>query len=433
MKKAKTIALVAGFGFFFLALIVQGIFPYLMKQVRTRYADVTRTVRTPLGELTEVRTTAAPYAGLIETGRRIFMREGCWYCHSMYTRPAAGENRRWGPVSEVGEYAHDLPHLFGTRRIGPDLTRVGGKYGDDWHAAHFFDPRMVVPDSIMPKFAWFFKKEGNEFVLNEEGKAVVAFVQNRGMNKGKWRDAFSYQIVQAGSASIETGASLEHGKAVYLRRCVGCHGEKGDGKGPSPSTVAFGIAQPRDFTAGVFKFRTTPTGSLPLDSDIYRTITTGIRGTAMPPWFNLPEDDRWDVIHYIKTFSPDFEDFPPEQPIVIPRPPRPTPELIAHGKQVFADMKCWECHGNEGKGDGPKSDTLKDDFGVRIPPANFTNGIFKSGPRPEDIFRTFMTGLSGTPMPSFSDSFTSPDDGWALTFYVLSLSADVNPVREQVP
>ena len=87
-------------------------------------------------------------------------------------------------------------------------------------------------------------------------------------------------------------------------------------------------------------------------------------------------------------------------------------------------MKCWECHGNEGKGDGPKSDTLEDDSRNRIPPANFTLGIFKSGPRPEDIFRTFMTGLSGTPMPSFGDSFTSPADAWALTFFVLSLSAD---------
>jgi cytochrome c oxidase cbb3-type subunit 2 len=80
-----------------------------------------------------------------------------------------------------------------------------------------------------------------------------------------------------------------------------------------------------------------------------------------------------------------------------------------------------------GKGDGPKSAELKDDSGDRIPPANFTKGMFKSGSRPEDIFRTFMTGLSGTPMPSFSDSFTSPDDGWALTFFVLSLSADGRP------
>ncbi len=427
MKKAKTIALIAGFGFFFLALAVQGIFPYLIKE--TRQKTVTRTIRTQLGELTEVTVEAVPYSELLARGRTIYMREGCWYCHSMYLRPTAGEDRRWGPISEFGEYAYDLPHLFGTRRIGPDLTRVGGKHGDDWHAAHFEDPRNVVPDSIMPRFTWFFKKEKTDgkLVLSEDGIAVTAFVQNIGMNKGKWRDAYPYQIAQAGSSSIETKASIEHGKAVYERRCIGCHGEKGDGKGPAPSTVLFEIAQPRDFTAGVFKFRMTPTGSLPLDSDLYRTITVGIRGTAMPPWFNLSEQDRWNVIHYIKTFSPDFKQFPPEQPISVSRPPKATSELIAKGIKVFDEMKCWECHGREGRGDGPKSDTLKDDFGDRIPPANFTRGVFKSGPRPEDIFRTFMTGLSGTPMPSFIDSFTSPDDGWALTYYVLSLSAEKKP------
>jgi cytochrome c oxidase cbb3-type subunit 2 len=429
MKRAKTIALIAGFGFFFLALLVQGFLPYFLKPMRgSNYLSVTKTVRTQLGELVDIKAEAIPIEDkLIQKGRKVYIREGCWYCHSLYTRSAAGESRRWGPPSEVGEYAYDLPHLFGTRRIGPDLTRVGGKYGDDWHAAHYFDPRFVVPDSIMPKLTWFFKKEGDGFVLNEDGKAVVAFVQNMGMSKGKWRDVFPYQILHAGSASLETAASIEHGKAVYARRCIGCHGEKGDGKGPAPSTVLFEIAQPRDFTSGVFKFRTTPTGSLPLDSDLYRTITAGIRGTAMPPWFNLPEQDRWDVVHYIKRFSSDFQQYPPEPPIIIPRPPKPTPELIAKGEKVFEDMKCWECHGREGKGDGPKSDTLKDDFGDRIPPADFTKGVFKSGPRPEDIFRTFMTGLSGTPMPSFSDSFTSPDDGWALTFFVLSLSADVKP------
>jgi cytochrome c oxidase cbb3-type subunit 2 len=431
MKRAKTIALVAGAAFILLALLVQGVVPYLLRPMTGEaYRSVTRTVRTSLGTLTEVPAqAAAPTDDLVKRGRAIYVREGCWYCHSQYTRPAAGEERRWGPVAEVGEYAHDLPHLFGTRRIGPDLHRVGGKYGDDWHAAHFFDPRQVVPDSIMPRFTWFFREQEGRQALSDEGKAVTAYLQGLGMQKGKWRDAFPSQAVRSGSATLETSGTVERGKRVYERRCAGCHGEKGDGKGPAPSSVLFAIAQPRDFTSGVYKFRLTPTGSVPLDGDLYRTITAGIRGTAMPPWFNLSEQDRWDVVHFIKTFNSDFRDYPPEAPIVVPRPPEPTAEFIEHGKQVFDEMKCWECHGREGRGDGPKSDGLEDDFGDRIPPADFTRGIFKSGPRPEDIFRTFMTGLSGTPMPSFADSFTSPDDGWALTYFVLSLSAD----REALP
>jgi len=424
MKSARIIALVAGFGFLFLALAVQGIFPYMMKGAGPK--AVTRTVRTDLGELTEFRSVARPYTTLEAQGRAIYIREGCWYCHSMYLRPVAGEDRRWGPVAEFGEYAYDLPHLFGTRRIGPDLTRVGGKYGDDWHAAHYFDPRTVVPDSVMPRLTWLFTKDAasGKQVLNAEGKALVAFIQNMGMSRGKWRDSFPYQILTAGASSIQTTETLAHGKAVYLRRCVGCHGDKGDGKGSASSLVLFGVAQPRDFTSGVFKFRTTPSGSVPLDSDLFRTISIGIRGSAMPPWFNLPEEDRRDVVQYIKTFSRDFEEFPPGPQIEIPRPPKPTPDLISRGRKVFEEMQCKECHGAEGKGDGPSSNTLKDDFGNRIPPANFTTGVFKSGPRPEDVFRTFMTGLNGTPMPSFKDAFTSPDDGWAITFYVLSLSAD---------
>lgn len=422
MKRAKTIALVAGFGFFFLALAIQGILPYLMSEAKVQ--RVTRTIRTPLGELREVKANAVPYSEVIAKGRKIYIREGCWYCHSMYIRPVAGESQRWGPVSEFGEYAYDLPHLFGTRRIGPDLTRVGGKYGDDWHAAHFFDPRMVVPDSIMPRFRWLFKKEGDRFVLNEDGKALVAFIQNLGMNRGKWRDEFPSQIIGQGSATIETEASIKRGKAVYVRRCIGCHGEKGDGKGIAPAAIGFEKALPRDFTSGLFKFRTTPLGALPLDSDIYRTISVGIRGTAMPPWFNLQESDRWDVIHYIKTFYPDFNKSQPEQAIYIPRPPVPTAELLARGKNIFEEMSCWACHGHEGRGDGPASEGLMDDLGNKIRPANFTTGIFKSGPRPEDIFRTFMTGINGTPMPSFASSITNPDDAWALAYFVLSLSED---------
>lgn len=424
MKRAKTIALIAGFAFFFLAVVVQGIVPYLMKQSRTRYGVVTKTVRTGLGELAEIKAEAAPYSEIMKKGRQIYIREGCWYCHSMYVRPVAGETRRWGPVSEAGEYSYDLPHLFGTRRIGPDLTRVGGKYGDDWHAAHFFDPKIVVPDSIMPKFPWLFKKDGDRFVLNEDGKALVAFVQNMGMNKGKWRDEFSYQILGQGSAAIETKASIENGKTVYERRCIGCHGEKGDGKGRASSAVLFKTAQPKDLTTGQFKFRTTPFGTLPTDADLYRTITMGIPGTAMPPWFNLSESDRWDVIHYIKTFFPGFKNTPPGQPIYIPKAPKPTEDMLKRGKGVFEEMGCPTCHGQEGRGDGPAAEVLTDEAGNKIRPANFTTGMLKSGPRPEDIYRTFMTGLNGTPMPSYFDSIKSQDDAWALAYYILSLSAD---------
>jgi len=166
MKSAKTIALIAGFACISLAITVQALIPAAMEE--TNVIAVEKTVRTPLGTLVEMKSDAVPYTELEERGRQIYIREGCWYCHSQYVRPVAREQKRWGPVSEVGEYGFDTPHLFGTRRIGPDLTRVGGKYGDDWHTVHFFDTRIIIPDSIMPKFTWFFEEKDGKQVLNED-------------------------------------------------------------------------------------------------------------------------------------------------------------------------------------------------------------------------------------------------------------------------
>src|SRR5712692_11344373 len=151
---ARFVALVAGVFFFFLALATQGILPFLEPSARTN--EVTAVVRNDLGQLKWMLTKATDYTLQQQLGRAVYLREGCWYCHSQYVRPVTGETRRWGPVSEAGEYAFDQPHLFGTRRIGPDLTRVGGKYGDDWHYAHFWEPRLTAPESIMPAFPWLF-------------------------------------------------------------------------------------------------------------------------------------------------------------------------------------------------------------------------------------------------------------------------------------
>src|SRR5438445_458401 len=156
VRSVASIAVGAGFLFVTLAMFVQGVLPSVIPESRTR--QVTRAVRTDLGDLKWVRYDASDYTATERRGRAVYIREGCWYCHSQYVRPVAGEDFRWGPVSEAGEYAYDLPHLLGTRRIGPDLTRVGGKYSDDWHYAHFWDPRLALPESIMPRFPWLFDR-----------------------------------------------------------------------------------------------------------------------------------------------------------------------------------------------------------------------------------------------------------------------------------
>jgi cytochrome c oxidase cbb3-type subunit 2 len=265
-------------------------------------------------------------------------------------------------------------------------------------------------------------------VPTEELRGLVAYMQKLGANRGAWRDAFEPQLVSASVMSLpNTPQQVERGRAVYARRCIGCHGDKGDGNGPA---ATFLDPRPRNFTLGSFKFRTTPSGSLPTDGDLYRTLTRGVRFTAMPTWHELPEKDRVAVIAFIKTFSSRWKEEKPEPPIVIGEPPAPTPALLARGKTLYAQAKCFQCHGEGGKGDGPSADDLQDDLKFRIRPADFTRGQFKGGSDVRDIYRTMTTGLDGTPMPSFADSMKD-DERWAISYYVLSFSAFNDPLTGQ--
>jgi cytochrome c oxidase cbb3-type subunit 2 len=228
---------------------------------------------------------------------------------------------------------------------------------------------------------------------------------------------------------------IARGKDVYERRCIACHGVQGDGNGVAATFLY--RQRPRNFALGVFKFRLTE-GVLPTDMDLLRTISRGVRGTAMPAWFELPLDDRLAVIQYIKYVlmadrtDPDKPEFyfveePPTDPLRIGTPPVPSTALVSHGGEIWKQAKCWECHGPGGRGDGEKAAGLKDNWGFPIRPANLASGQFKSGPGVADIFRTISTGLSGTPMPSFRDAFPEADR-WALAYYILSLSAFTDPL-----
>jgi cytochrome c oxidase cbb3-type subunit 2 len=500
---ARFVFLVAGILCFFAALIVQGFLPFFEPSARTD--RVTAVVRTDLGQLKWMVTQATDYTPLQQHGRSVYLREGCWYCHSQFVRPVTGETRRWGPVSESGETVYDVPHLFGTRRIGPDLMRVGLKYSDEWHLAHFWNPRMLSPDSVMAPYRGLFatpeqpvaivddgagnrtlektpvteglfdfagaekiqltpNADGLLFVpMRARGKApviltpnqeykgstvqiaaetkdlegLIAYVQKLGMNRGKWRDLFEPQTLEVMDATMPRSAEwIAHGQEVYERRCLGCHGVNGDGNGPAATFMT--TQRPRNFTAAVFKFRLTKE-PLPTDGDLLRTITRGVRGTAMPAWYDLPLNDRLAVIQYIKyVLAVDrsdpakpyafFTEEPPGQPLYIARPPAASEPIIARGKEVWQVAKCWECHGQTGKGDGEKAAGLKDDLRFSIVPANLTSGQFKSGSAVADIFRTIATGLSGTPMPSYRDSLPE-EDRWALSYYILSLSAFKDPLN----
>lgn len=213
----------------------------------------------------------------------------------------------------------------------------------------------------------------------------------------------------------------QRGRQSYRRFCIGCHGVRGDGEGEN---AAYLNPKPRDFTAGLFKCRSTPSGSIPLDNDLYDTISRGVFTTGMPQWLPLSRQDRADLIAYIKTFSARFKEEKPDVPVQIPPETPNTAESVARGKELFRGLKCVECHGNEGHGNGPSAATLRDNKGNTIVPYNFTTGErFKCGQTNQDLYRIFMTGLDGTPMPSYIDYLT-PEQAWDLVHFLRTLRVD---------
>ncbi len=227
---------------------------------------------------------------------------------------------------------------------------------------------------------------------------------------------------------LDTPASTSHignltGKAhaatePYRRYCAVCHGTLGDGNGESAPWLD---PKPRDFTLGVFKCRSTPTGTLPTDEDLFETIARGLDRSNMPPWNTFPAQMRADLVAWIKHYSPRWQTEKPGAPIVIPSEPEVTAERIKAGQEVFNRVQCWKCHGVEGKANGPSAATLQDDLGRTILPYNFSEGgRFKCGTSDADLYKIFMTGLDGTPMPSFSDNI-KPEEAWDLVFFLRTL------------
>jgi len=222
---------------------------------------------------------------------------------------------------------------------------------------------------------------------------------------------------QTASVGKLTGNAAQ-GKKYYQRFCVGCHGVDGDGSGENAPWIE---PKPRDFTAAVFKCRSTPTGTLPTDQDLYDAVSRGFVNTNMPSWFPLMEQTRVDLVAYIKTFSPRWEKEKPGTPIVVPPETPVTKASVLHGRELFSKMECWKCHGPAGHGDGPSASTLTDSKDNPIRPYNFSAGMrSKCSTTNAELYRIFMTGVDGTPMPSFVDNLT-PADAWDLVHYLRTL------------
>lgn len=180
----------------------------------------------------------------------------------------------------------------------------------------------------------------------------------------------------------------------------------------------------------MFRLRTTPSGQPPATADLLRTIERGLPGSSMPSFRFLSEDERKEVAAYVLSLA-DLLDGPEPAPVAAPGAPVPaTTESTAKGKELYALMGCASCHGTGGKGDGPSAKTLLDDDGKKVKVRDFTDGVFRGGGEPLDLYYRFVTGMDGTPMPGFGEALEMADR-WALVDYVTSLRAP--PAAQPLP
>ena len=242
-------------------------------------------------------------------GRKLYIANGCVYCHSQSVRSID-----WGlgaeRIAQAGDYVGDQPILLGSQRTGPDLSQEGGEHPNDWHRAHFVNPRTTRPNSIMPAF---------EFIGPENVKHLTAYVQSLGMKNADRRmqrqkhwKAKAVEAYEAGpdanahwlAENIPFGwrkvanpyptsvAGLARGHKIYQDFCFGCHGPVGDGMGPGQADL---YPPPLNFT--ILKNRGISGGSL------YYQIMNGITGTAMPYFKRELESEKiWDVSNYVAVY-----------------------------------------------------------------------------------------------------------------------------------
>lgn len=218
----------------------------------------------------------------------------------------------------------------------------------------------------------------------------------------------------------ETSELLKQGKEAYSMHCARCHGDQGLGDGPDAKRVP---VTPRNFTRGTYKFRTTASGSPPSDADLMYVIDHGLAGSGMPSFANLGLDVKKSLIAYVKSFSKEFETYQP-QPLAEPNTKARAD--FAKGKEVYAKLQCALCHGEAGRANGTSAPTLVDSWGAPIKAADLNQEwTYRAGSSARDIYFRLMSGIAGTPMPSYDGAITM-DEAWQLANYVVSLQEHAN-------
>jgi mono/diheme cytochrome c family protein len=239
----------------------------------------------------------------------------------------------------------------------------------------------------------------------------------------------------AGAWAVEGGAIPEEAraKAIYVKQCASCHGAEGHGDGPAAYLL---YPKPRDFWSARYRLVSTWEG-VPTEDDTFGVITRGIPGSAMPAWGHLSESDRWALVRYVRGLAETplvvaaskapADGKPGTGLVVVPPEPADAATNVARGRALFVES-CGSCHGAEGKGNPQK--IMVDAENRPIQSRDFTSGVFKGDPSPEQLYRRILAGIPGTPMPN--NDWAWGDDGWYLVRFVLGLSSPVQRARAEM-
>jgi cytochrome c oxidase cbb3-type subunit 2/cytochrome c oxidase cbb3-type subunit I/II len=390
------VASVAGVAFFVMSVVLLGVWPSRVLEDQSRAMAPEHVMALTASE---------------QRGREIYAREGCAYCHTQQVRYLHADMLRFGAPTLAWETRLDYPHLWGTRRIGPDLARQGATHTQDWHFAHLFAPRALAPDSVMPAYPALF--DGSADRPLQAARDLVAYLETLGRARElagpegevRAREACACpddeMVMMALSGTMPLDASparprprgevplvpatvdRARGRNLYAANCAGCHGSAGAADGPAAATL-----RPRPANLAEHTYSR---------ARVIDALWNGTVGTSMPAWRDHSPADLAALADEVSAFDVSA----PAAPV--------TADELALGARVYA-AHCVQCHGAAGDGRGSAASEL------RIAPTDFRSQ------RPSLAFtvRALAVGIEGTQMAPWVDRLSDAEQ-LASAHYVRSL------------